>query len=142
MSEIINGGCHCGNLRLTFHASKPFEEMPIRACQCTFCRKHNVLATADPGGRLEIKVADEGKLSRYKLGLGVTDFLVCRDCGVYVGATMEDEERGETLATCIVNTLELDQSRIKEPVAAHYDEETAGSRLERRRTRWMKASFV
>lgn len=142
MSEIINGGCHCGNLRLTFHASKPFEEMPIRACQCTFCRKHNVRATADPGGRLEIKVADEGKLSRYKLGLGVTDFLVCRDCGVYVGATMEDEERGETLATCIVNTLELDQSRIKEPVAAHYDEETAGSRLERRRTRWMKASFV
>ena len=142
MSEIIHGGCHCGNLRLTFHASRPFEEMPIRACQCSFCRKHNVRATADPDGRLEIKVADAGKLSRYRLGHGITDFLVCRECGVYVGATMEDEDNGQTLATCIVNTLELDQSRIKEPVAAHYEEETPGSRLERRRTRWMKAAFV
>ena len=127
MSEIINGGCHCGNLRLTFYTSKPFEEMPIRACQCTFCRKHNVRATADPDGRLEIKVVDEAKLSRYKLGHGITDFLICRGCGVYVAATMQDEERGETLATCIVNTLELEQSRIKAPLAAHYDEETPGS---------------
>ena len=142
MSEIINGGCHCGNLRLIFYASKCFEEMQIRACQCTFCRKHNVRATADPDGRLEIKVADEGNLSRYKLGHGITDFLICRDCGVYVGATMEAEERRETLATCIVNTLELEQSRIKAPLAAHYDEETPGSRLERRRTRWMKVTFV
>jgi hypothetical protein len=142
MSEIINGGCHCGNLRLTFYTSKPFEEMPIRACQCTFCRKHNVRATADPDGRLEIAVGDQGKLSRYRFGHGITDFLVCRDCGVYVGATMEDEENDQVLATCIVNTLELDQSRIKEPVVAHYEEETPGSRLERRRTRWMKAEFV
>jgi len=142
MSEIINGGCHCGNLRLTFYTSKPFEEMPIRACQCTFCRKHNVRATADPDGRLEIAVGDQGKLSRYRFGHGITDFLVCRDCGVYVGATMEDEENDQVLATCIVNTLELDQSRVKEPVAANYEEETPGSRLGRRRTRWMKAEFV
>ena len=142
MSEIINGGCHCGNLRLTFYASKPFEEMAIRACQCTFCRKHNVRATADPGGRLEIAVGDQTKLSRYRFGYGITDFLVCRDCGVYVGATMEDQENGRVLATCIVNTLELDQSRIKEPVVANYEAETSGSRLKRRRTRWMKAEFI
>ncbi len=141
MSEVLTGGCHCGNLRLTFHVSKAFEDLPIRACQCSFCRKHNVRATADPDGRLEIAVADQAKLSRYRLGLGITDFLVCRDCGVYVGAVMEDAANGEILATCIVNTLELDQTRIKEPVAAQYEEETAGSRLERRRVRWMKATF-
>jgi hypothetical protein len=142
LSEIIKGGCHCGNLRLTFHATKPFEEMPIRACQCTFCRKHNVRATADPAGRLEIKVANEENLSRYRLGHGITDFLVCRECGVYVGATMPDEENGQTLATCVVNALELDPSRISEPAAARYDDETPTSRLERRRGRWMKAEFV
>lgn len=142
MLEIISGGCHCGNLHLTFHASKPFEDLPIRACQCSFCRKHNVRATADPDGHLEIRVTDDGKLSKYRLGLGITDFLVCRECGVYVGATMRDEENGRTLATCVVNTLDLEQSRIKAPVAARYDEETAGSRLERRRQRWMTATFV
>jgi hypothetical protein len=100
-----------------------------------------VRATADPAGRLEIKVADVGKLSRYRMGHGITDFLVCRDCGVYIGATMEDPENDQTLATCVVNTLELDPTRIADPVAAHYDEETAGSRLERRRERWMKVDF-
>lgn len=142
MAEIITGGCHCGNLKLAFHASGRFEDLPIRACQCSFCRKHNVRATADPDGRLEIKVADAGKLSRYRLGHGITDFLVCRDCGVYVGATMEDPENNQTLATCVVNTLELDPARIAEPVAAHYDDETPGSRLERRRARWMKVDFA
>jgi len=54
---------------------------------------------------------------------------------------MEDPENDQTLATCVVNTLELDPTRIADPVAAHYDEETAGSRLERRRERWMKVDF-
>ena len=142
MPEVVNGGCHCGNLRLAFHASKAFEDLPIRACQCTFCRKHNVRATADPDGRLEIAVADPGKLSRYRMGHGITDFLICRDCGVYVGACMEDPEREQILATCVVNALELPETRIKAPVPAHYDEETPGSRLERRRERWMKVNFV
>jgi hypothetical protein len=141
MSEIISGGCHCGNLKLAFHASRPFEELPIRACQCSFCRKHNVRATADPDGRLEITVADSGKLSRYRMGHGITDFLVCRDCGVYVGAVMEDPDNGQILATCVVNTLDLDPVRIGEPVQARYDDETPGSRLERRRQRWMKADL-
>jgi hypothetical protein len=142
MSEIISGGCHCGNLKLAFHASKPFEAMPIRACQCSFCSKHNVRATADPDGRLEIRVADPGKLSRYRLGHGITDFLVCRECGVYVGATMEDPENDQILATCVVNTLDLDPARIAQPAPARYDDETPASRLERRRQRWMKAEFL
>ena len=39
MVEVIKGGCHCGNISLQFRASKPFSELPVRACQCTFCRK-------------------------------------------------------------------------------------------------------
>ena len=142
MSEIYSGGCHCGNIKVTFHATKPFEELPIRACQCSFCRKHNVRATADPDGRLEIKITDETALNRYHLGLGITDFLVCRKCGVYVCATIEDEEIGGTLATLVVNTLDLDQSRICEPVAAIYDDESEDGRRARRRQRWMRAEFI
>jgi hypothetical protein len=142
MSETITGGCHCGNLRLAFHASKPFEELPIRACQCSFCRKHNVRATADPDGWLEIRVADPDKLSRYRQGHGITEFLICRECGVYVGAVMHDEENGEILATCVVNALDLAPDRITEPAPVDYAAETRGSRLERRRQRWMKAVFV
>jgi hypothetical protein len=140
--EVIDGGCHCGNLKLRFYLSKPFDELPIRACQCSFCRKHNVRATADPDGRLEIKISDPAKLSKYRLGLGITDFIVCKECGVYVSATMEDEENGQVLANCVVNVLDMDLNEIKNSVDAHYDDEAAKSRLERRRGRWMKVDFL
>ena len=142
MTEIIHGGCHCGNIRLAMHVSTSFEQLPIRACQCSFCRKHNVRATADPDGHVEFSIDDADSLSRYRMGHGITDFLVCRHCGVYVGAVMEDSERKQHLATCVVNALELPETRIKPPVAADYDAESPGDRLQRRRMRWMRAVFT
>lgn len=142
MTETITGGCHCGNLALVFHASKPFEKMPVRACQCSFCRKHNVRATADPAGRLEVRVADPDKLSRYRMGHGITDYLVCSDCGVYVAAVMQDEESGGWLATCVVNALDLPADRIAETAPVVYDGETPESRLARRRERWMPVEVI
>ena len=142
MSEIITGGCHCGNLKLKFSLSKPFSELPIRACQCSFCRKHNVRETADPDGKLDIFIQDKTKLSKYHMGLGVTDFLVCKECGVYVSAVMFDQENNEMIGNCIVNTLDIEQDKIQLSEAAHYDSESAESRLERRRSRWMKVNIV
>ena len=92
MAEVINGGCHCGNITLCFNISSTFDELPIRACQCSFCRKHNVRATADPNGELEVYIKDKSKLSKYRFGLGITDFLVCKECGIYVAAVMVDPE--------------------------------------------------
>ena len=66
MAEVINGGCHCGNITLCFNISSTFDELPIRACQCSFCRKHNVRATADPNGELEVYIKDKSKLSKYR----------------------------------------------------------------------------
>ncbi|MBM85826.1 MAG: aldehyde-activating protein [Rhodospirillaceae bacterium] len=139
MKDVVTGGCHCGNLSVVFHGSKPFEELPVRACQCSFCRKHNVRATADPQGSLEIIVEAPAKLSRYRMGLGITDYLICADCGVYVAATMEDPEKSRTLATCVVNALDIAPGCVAEPQPTVYDGETAVSRLERRRQRWMTA---
>ena len=42
------GGCHCGAVRLIFETALDPRETPVRACQCSFCRKHNTLAIADP----------------------------------------------------------------------------------------------
>lgn len=142
MPEVITGGCHCGNLKLKLSLSKPFSDLPIRACQCSFCRKHNVRATADPDGKLDIFIQDKTKLSKYHMGLGVTDFLVCKECGVYVSAVMFDQENNEMIGNCIVNTLDIEQGKIQLFEAAHYDTETAESRLERRRSRWMKVNIV
>ncbi len=142
MAERLEGGCHCGNLRLEFHAAGRFEDLPIRACQCSFCRKHNVRATADPGGRLDIVIRNRDSLSAYRMGHGITDYLVCRDCGVYVAAVMEDENAGGLLATCIVNALDVAPERVSDPVPIDYGGETPEVRRGRRRQRWMPARMI
>ena len=142
VAEVINGRCHCGNITLCFNISSSFDELPIRACQCSFCRKHNVRATADPNGELEVYVKDKSKLSKYRFGLGLTDFLVCKECGIYVAAVMEDPENGKLLATCVVNALDVSDKNVKAPAAAHYEEETSTDRLQRRRKRWMRANLI
>ena len=63
-------------------------------------------------------------------------------CGVYVSAVMFDQENNEMIGNCIVNTLDIEQGKIQLSEAAHYDSETAESRLERRRSRWMKVNIV
>ena len=76
------------------------------------------------------------------MGIGITDFLVCKECEVYVSAVMFDEENNEMIGNCIVNTLDIDQDKIQLSEAAHYDSESAGSRLQRRRSRWMKVNII
>ena len=70
-------------------------------------------------------------MDRYRFGLGITDFLICRACGVYVSALVEEADG--LLATLIVNTLDLPQDGFPDPVQANYDDENEEQRLARRR---------
>ena len=88
-----HGQCHCGNLAVTFRSAAAPEDTPVRACQCSFCRKHNTRAVADPNGEAQITVRDESALQRYRFGLGTAEFLVCGRCGVYIAAVMTEGRR-------------------------------------------------
>src|SRR5580704_7696264 len=90
----FEGGCHCGTLGFVFQTALPATEWAVRACQCRFCRLHGALTTSDSGGRLTFTVGDVDLLERYRFGLRTADFLVCRRCGVYVGALLEDGGKG------------------------------------------------
>ena len=85
------GGCHCGNLRLSLRLSHPPEDTPLRACGCSFCRAHNTRTTSDPDGSVEIWAEDWSLVQSYRFGSGTADFLICRRCGVYIGAVCETE---------------------------------------------------
>ncbi|MER9262009.1 hypothetical protein [Mesorhizobium sp. M0619] len=128
------GGCHCGNIHLTFETGMEPAEMEIRACQCAFCVRHGSRAAADPQGRLIVSVEDEARLHRYRFGLRTADYLICRDRGVYVAAVTTD---GEPRAIVIVNALD-DRPRFnREPVPMDYDAENKEGRIARRQARWM-----
>jgi hypothetical protein len=135
----LSGHCHCGAIRVEMSTALPTRELPLRACQCSFCRRHGALTTSDPDGRLRIEVAP-GSANRYRFGLGITDFLLCAECGVYVAATMESD--GGLTAVVNVTGVGLPGFEGREPSSMTYDDETPEERTARRGGRWMPATFV
>jgi hypothetical protein len=88
-----SGGCHCGNLRLQLQLTGAPGEYRPRACDCQFCRKHGAAWVSDPQGSLRIGVRDQRELGRYQQGSGTAELLLCRRCGVLVGACYDDAGR-------------------------------------------------
>ena len=132
---VHSGGCHCGNIRLSFSSALDPAQLEIRACQCSFCTRHGSRAAADPNGRLAISVADEERLQVYRFGLRTAGYLVCRDCGVYVAAIAGKGD--DVRAIVIVNALDDRERFSRVPVAVSYDAESREQRLARRRSAWM-----
>ena len=132
--HTFTGSCHCGAIGYAFLTARPVPEWSLRACQCRFCRAHGAVTTSDPTGRLLFRVDRSESLRRYRFGLKTADFLVCCDCGVYVGAQIETP-RG---AFGIINTLALTPRPTELPAAApaDYDSEGSSERLRRREQRW------
>jgi len=133
----LEGGCHCGRLRVAFTTATALTELPLRACQCTFCRRHGALTTSDPAGEVVLSVSEEPAAGWYRFGTGRTDFWVCPRCGVYVGAYVEAEGQGRA----VVNTRALDARAefTQAPASMDYGQETPEGRLQRRLRVWSPA---
>ena len=133
----LEGGCHCGRLRIAFTTGRAVTELPLRACQCTFCRRHGALTTSDPEGEVVLTVSELPAPGWYRFGTGTTDFWVCPRCGVYVGAYVESDGQGRA----VVNTraLEARDDFTQAPAAMDYGQETREGRLDRRMRVWSPA---
>ena len=136
----LKGGCHCGNISVSYHTDIAPEDAQPRACQCSFCRKHNTRAISDPNGSLEISVASSHAFKRYQFGLNAAEFLICRDCGVYVAAFMPDPDDEHGFATLMANVLE-DQARFPQAAPVVYGDEDEAGRRQRRREKWTPATL-
>ncbi len=134
---LITGGCHCGAVTFRLAASRPPEDLPVRACSCRFCRQHAALSTSDPAGRVTFAAADPAALGRYRFGLRTADFLICRTCGVYVGALMPDGDAAYAILN--VNACDAPERFAQSPLAMDYGGEDEAGRLARRRAKWTPA---
>jgi hypothetical protein len=133
------GSCHCGALQIRLESSKRPEEMRVGRCACSFCRRHGARTMGDPAGSVEFRGAAKD-VSRYRFGLGITDYLLCVKCGTYVGAVMEDE--GRSIGIVNVNALDIRDTFDPAPPLHHYDGEDAERRRARRRKFWMPATVI
>lgn len=127
------GSCHCGAIGYVFRTEIPPSEWAVRACQCSFCRAHGGFSTSDPNGSVRFIISDLSCLSRYRFALKITDFLVCKACGVYVGAVMPSPQR----AVAVINLRAL--VSLAAVPAAHpvsYESESPSERRARREKSW------
>ena len=125
------GGCHCGNLRVRFRPDRTLDELDLRACQCSFCRRHGARTVSDAEGSLELTVLRSQDLTRLRFATRTADFLICRTCGVYVAAVLVGSDPRATLNVNALDALDLREAR---PVS--YYGESAAERRERRRVCW------
>ena len=139
-SDEYRGGCHCGAIGFRLRTRLAPPNWSIRACQCRFCRLHDALSTSDPDGSLEFVAAEPELLQRYRFALRTADFLLCRDCGVYVGAVIETDSG----RFGIVNTHALAEppDDIAEVAPISYDGEETTGRVSRREDRWTPVAAV
>jgi hypothetical protein len=61
-----------------------------RACDCDFCRKHGAAYISDPSGSLYVRITDDSEAGRYRQGSGQAQLLLCKRCGVLIGALFEE----------------------------------------------------
>ena len=133
------GSCHCGSVTFTLTSGKKPEEMRVGRCACSFCRRHGARTMGDPQGSVEFHAAP-GALSRYRFGLGITDYLLCAKCGAYVGAVMPDD--GKAIGIVNVNSLDTRDTFDPAPPLHHYDGENEDRRRARRRKFWMPVTII
>ena len=132
----LDGSCHCGALTVRIETARAIADLPVRMCGCSFCVKHRPRYTADPQGHAQIRIANADAASRYRFGLRLADFLVCRTCGVFVCAF------GDGRAVINLETLIRASDFTAAPVVfAAYDTEDASTRSARRAKNWMPATL-
>ena len=130
--------CHCNALTAYYRTTLPTAAWPVRACQCAFCSAHGALSTSDPTGSLSFSASDPDCLQRYQFGTRSADFLICRACGVYLGATMT--QSGQRWGILNVRTLRPLPSDLPAPQPMQYGTEGTQERTQRRTARWTPLS--
>ena len=131
----MHGACHCGNIAFDLEWGGSADNIPARACGCSFCTKHGGVWTSHPASRLVVTIRDRTRVSRYAFGSKTATFHVCSDCGV--APLVTSDIGGRTFAVVNVNALDdVDPSRLRK-AAVSFDGEDVETRLARRSRNWI-----
>jgi hypothetical protein len=137
---IHKGGCHCGSIQIELQTDRTPNEQILGACQCSFCRKHNVRAFSDPKARVVLTAKEPEQLQRYSFGLNTSEQIICRRCGVYLAMLLIEGDRRWS----VINIDILDERALFTSPAEprNYDAEDREARVARRKARWCPTKTV
>lgn len=131
---LYSGQCHCGNIAVKLTTLSSAKDTQIRACECSFCRKHKAQYISDPEGNLDISVREPEQLQRYRFGQKTADFLFCKICGIYVAAIFCERDRYYGILN--LNTLDRNEEFTQTVTSVSYENEDTNTRIERRKKKW------
>ena len=134
----LSGQCHCGAVTARIEGVAA-ADLGYRACQCGFCAGRAAATTSHPDARVTIAAAPDA-LSRYRFGQKLSDFLICRRCGTYVGAVAEID--GALYGILNARGVNLSGFAGRTPEPMTYDGETPEARSQRRKARWSPAAVT
>ncbi len=137
MKIEYEGRCHCSAIGYRYRTPVAPANWQVRACDCSFCRAHDVLTTSGPAAEIEFFAPEPDRVRRYRFGLRTADFLLCGNCGVYIGAVMTRDTG--TFGIVNVRALVARPEDLSAVLPISYDGEDEDSRIARRERRWSKA---
>jgi hypothetical protein len=131
---IYEGRCHCGALEFSLETRVGPRRWQPRVCGCRFCRAHGAAVVSDPAGTVQFRYVLPDRLRRYRFGLRTADYILCRECGVYLGAVMLTGSGA--VAAISIHALDELPRGVPPPVRVDYRDESAEQRRARRRQLW------
>ena len=132
---LIHGKCHCGNISFSLTWDPEPNEIPARACGCTFCTKHGGVWTSNPRGALKVVVEDAAHVSRYAFGTKTAEFHICSRCGIVPVVTSRIDDH--LYAVVSVNAFENVDPSLLRRSPMDFEGEGTDSRLARRKRNWI-----
>ena len=135
----FEGACHCGRIEVSFETAKTSDQIQVRACQCGFCTRHHGRTVSDPDGRVAFR-ASPGALKRYRFATRSADFLLCAECGAYMGVVMQAD--GELYGIVNATGARIEALANRPPDPMDYSAETVEARTARRKRVWSPAEVL
>lgn len=136
----FDGRCHCNNISFNYQVPDEDSTLPVRVCDCSFCRKHGGLYTSQPGAVLQGAVKDSNKVTRYRFGTKTADYYVCGFCGANPFVTCEID--GHLYAIVNINCLEDLNVEQLAPAPVDFDGESTENRMARRKRNWVSGVSI
>lgn len=128
----IEGGCHCGNIRYRFYTVCSPQQLAYRVCGCSFCRKHGVVYTSDPQGRLELDYS--GATNTYQFASKDVEFVSCASCGIMTHVLCRSDAK--LFAALNTNTFDTIPSN-RHITTKNFAQESREAAMQRRYQHWV-----
>jgi hypothetical protein len=133
-TQKYHGGCHCGALGIIYRTDIDPMYWRLRHDGCSFCRRHGVVGTSDPAGKLSVNIEDPSKVRYYRFAHRTADFLICGECGVFVAAITDTTQGKRAVINArVLDGVSLDWASVAD---VHFDDESPPQRADRRSLHW------